>query len=117
MLPENDPEQHFEVLAVTDHRGDGDDREYRVKWKHYESDSEDTWEKIDSFDSLTPVKTYLKRRGLLDPSNVRREKNIMQRYANKTDVLDADAEDPSDAIVDNNVKKDKRRRRRSNRRA
>lgn len=112
VLPENDPDMHFEVLAVTDHRGDADEREYRVKWRGFEDDSEDTWEKIDSFDSLKPIKTYLKRKGLLDPSNVHKEKRIMQRYTNKKNAVNADV--IPDINDKNNQKRRSSRRRRNN---
>jgi transposase InsO family protein len=49
----------FEVDAIVDHRGEGDNREYKVHWKGYSSD-EDTWEPVSNlFDSEWSINKYL----------------------------------------------------------
>ena len=49
----------FEVEAIVDHRGEGDNREYKVHWKGYPSD-EDTWEPVSNlFDAEWSINKYL----------------------------------------------------------
>ncbi|KAL0582106.1 hypothetical protein ABG067_008210, partial [Albugo candida] len=91
--PEDNEENYFEVLAVVDHDGDNpEDRLYRVKWKGYPDDEEDTWEYIDAFDSIAPIRKYLKRRGLLDNSKAYREKKTIEKYSRNKKKQQADEE-------------------------
>ena len=52
----------YEIEAILDHRGEGKERTYLVKWKGYDS-SENTWEPIDNFQDITVINEYWKRRG------------------------------------------------------
>jgi transposase InsO family protein len=52
-------ENVWEVDRIVDHRGEGDNREYKVHWKGYSSD-EDTWEPISNlFDAEWSINNYL----------------------------------------------------------
>lgn len=49
----------YEVDSIVNHRGEGENREYRVHWKGYSSD-EDTWEPASSlFDAEWTINQYL----------------------------------------------------------
>ncbi len=49
----------FVVDSIVDHRGEGENREYKVHWEGYDSDH-DTWEPISSlFDCEFAIKEYL----------------------------------------------------------
>jgi hypothetical protein len=59
----------FEVESIVDHRGEGDNREYKVHWKGYSSD-EDTWEPVSHlFDAEWSINKYL---ASLEPVQVAR---------------------------------------------
>ncbi|KAL0582200.1 hypothetical protein ABG067_007992 [Albugo candida] len=82
--PQDNDENCFDVLAVVDHEGDDpEDRLYRVKWKGFPEDDEDTWEPIQNFESVAPIRKYLKRKGLIDNSKLYREKQTAEKYKNK----------------------------------
>lgn len=55
-------EDHFEIQAVIDHSGQPGDYLYRVKWKGYPNDEDDTWEPASHFDSKKPIEIYWGRR-------------------------------------------------------
>jgi putative transposase len=55
-------EDHYEVQAVVDHSGTPGNYLYRVKWKGYPNDEDDTWEPPSHFDSKTPIEIYWARR-------------------------------------------------------
>ncbi len=63
----------FEVEAILDHRGEGDNREYKVHWKGYSSD-EDTWEPVSNlFDAEWSINKYL---ASLTPTQVARRSHV-----------------------------------------
>ena len=69
-------ENVWEVDGIVDHRGEGDNREYKVHWKGYSSD-EDTWEPISNlFDAEWSINQYLESRpppqSLPPPQSARR---------------------------------------------
>ena len=104
---EEDDAERFEILAVVDHRFNGDKREYRVKFKGYTDESWDEWLPISHFDSMVPIKKYLQRRGMLDTSNKRKAKDLIKRKAQQTKKVGA-VQTP----VASSSKAKKRRRRR-----
>jgi transposase InsO family protein len=55
-------EDHFEIQAVIDHSGSPGNYLYRVKWKGYPNDEDDTWEPPSHFDSKKPIEIYWGRR-------------------------------------------------------
>ena len=57
---EDDGEDHYEVEAIVSHRGEGQDRQYLVKWRDYDS-SENTWEPASNFDDEEPIRKYFSR--------------------------------------------------------
>ncbi|KAL0582208.1 hypothetical protein ABG067_007978, partial [Albugo candida] len=82
--PRDNDDTCFDVLAVVDHDGDDpENRLYRVKWKGFPEDEEDTWEPIENFESVAPIRKYLKRKGLIDNSKLYREKQTTEKYKNK----------------------------------
>ncbi|CAO3623839.1 unnamed protein product [Mucor hiemalis] len=99
--PGNNDDIHYEVEAVVDHRGDDPEtREYRVRWKHYDNEEEDTWEPIKNFDSVTPIREYLKKKGLLDNSKAYKEKRIMKKYNR---LFNKATNDDTDSPVENEI--------------
>ena len=59
----------FEVESIVDHRGEGENREYKVHWKGYSSE-EDTWEPVSNlFDAEWSINKYLSS---LEPVQVAR---------------------------------------------
>ena len=47
------------VESIVDHRGEGENREYKVHWDGYDSD-QDTWEPVSSlFDCEFAINEYL----------------------------------------------------------
>ena len=66
----------FEVDTIVDHRGEGDNREYKVHWKGYSSD-EDTWEPVSHlFDAEWSINKYL---ASLEPVQVARRSHANVR--------------------------------------
>jgi putative transposase len=55
-------QDHFEIQAVVDHSGTPGNYLYRVKWKGYPNDEDDTWEPPSHFDSKKPIEIYWGRR-------------------------------------------------------
>ena len=52
-------EPHYEVSAILDHRGSGQNREYLVSWEGY-SEKDNSWIPISNFDTLDLVDEYHK---------------------------------------------------------
>jgi transposase InsO family protein len=55
-------QDHYEVQAVVDHSGTPGNYLYRVKWKGYPNDEDDTWEPPSHFDAKKPIEIYWGRR-------------------------------------------------------
>ena len=58
----DDSEEVYEIEAIVDHRGNGNKREYRVRWKGYSKD-DDSWLTTDKFTHPSTIQNYLKRIG------------------------------------------------------
>ena len=66
-------ENVWEVDRIVNHRGEGDNREYKVHWKGYSCD-EDTWEPVSNlFDAEWSINKYLET--LPPPQSARRNTN------------------------------------------
>ena len=56
----NKNEKHYVVEKIVDHKKNKDGSySYYVKWKGWDS-KDNTWQKIEDFDGLTPIKKYWK---------------------------------------------------------
>ena len=62
-------ENVWEVDKIVDHRGEGDNREYKVHWKGYSSD-ENTWEPVSNLFDAECINKYLET--LPPPQSARR---------------------------------------------
>jgi hypothetical protein len=61
IIPLSDPlienKKVYEVEQIISHRINKSKLEFKVRWKGY-SENEDSWEPLESFDSLLPIKAY-----------------------------------------------------------
>ncbi|KAI8968740.1 hypothetical protein BDB01DRAFT_709755, partial [Pilobolus umbonatus] len=55
-------EKHFEVQAIVNHRGTPGNYEYYVHWVGYDDQKKyNTWQTVDTFDSMKPIQDYWAR--------------------------------------------------------
>lgn len=56
-------DKHYEVQAIVNHRGSPGNYEYYVHWTGYDDQEKyNTWQTIDTFDSMKPIQDYWHRR-------------------------------------------------------
>jgi len=71
----------YEIDGIVDHRGKGNNIEYRVRWKGYSQD-EDQWLTASQFTHLSTIENYWKRIGKA-PINKRSKNKIINSGNNK----------------------------------
>jgi transposase InsO family protein len=56
-------DKHYEVQAIVNHRGTPGNYEYYVHWAGYDDQAKyNTWQTVDTFDSMKPIQDYWARR-------------------------------------------------------
>lgn len=58
----NDQDEHYEVQAITQHRGEPGNYEYLIHWKGYDDPEDFTWEPVSNIDDRKIIETYWNRR-------------------------------------------------------
>ncbi|KAI8967856.1 hypothetical protein BDB01DRAFT_901207 [Pilobolus umbonatus] len=96
--PKELKEKHYEVQAIVNHRGTPGNYEYYVYWVGYDDQKKyNTWQTVDTFDSMKPIQDYWARReaasGSTEPSlpqTINKRKAPARKYYSRSKQIRSD---------------------------
>lgn len=85
-----DNEEVYEIEGIVDHRGRGNNREFKVRWKGYSKD-EDSWLTPDKITHTSTIENYMKRMGLHPQNKFKKDsvknKPLIHKHNNEKGIL------------------------------
>ena len=85
-----DNEEVYEIEGIVDHRGSGNNREFKVRWKGYSKD-EDSWLTPDKITHTSTIENYMKRMGLHPQNKFKKglikNKPLIYKHNNEKGIL------------------------------